>query len=95
MDGKEATARIREIEASAPDRVPIVAMTAHAMSGDADSILSAGLDHYLTKPLRKDAILAQMAAARPDGTRDPSGPPQSDGGKRRNAGLSVSDSSSA
>ncbi|MHC0052164.1 hybrid sensor histidine kinase/response regulator [Actibacterium sp. D379-3] len=56
-DGKEATRAIRAIEAqtgTAP--VPIVALTAHALDGDAEDILSAGLDHYLTKPLRKDAI---------------------------------------
>lgn len=56
MDGKEATATIRAAEAQSGAHVPIVALTAHAMTGDSDAILEAGLDHYLTKPLRKPAI---------------------------------------
>lgn len=69
VDGKEATRTIRAAEATngAP-RTPIVAMTAHALEGDGATILSAGLDHYMTKPLRKDAILARIEAERPDGT---------------------------
>lgn len=61
MDGKEATARIREIEGSGPN-VPIIAVTAHAMNGDRDMILDAGLTDYLTKPLRKDALLEKLGA---------------------------------
>lgn len=61
MDGKEATARIREIEGSGPN-VPIIAVTAHAMDGDRDMILDAGLTDYLTKPLRKDALLEKLGA---------------------------------
>jgi len=45
----------------------IVALTAHAMSSDADEILAAGLDHYMTKPLRKAAIVEAIEAARPEG----------------------------
>ena len=65
VDGKEATRRIRTHEAQQADRphVPIVALTAHAMQGDDREILAAGLDDYLTKPLRKAAILAQIAKA--------------------------------
>ena len=40
--------------------VPIVALTAHAMDGDSTAILAAGLDRYMTKPLRKTAITAVM-----------------------------------
>ncbi len=54
MDGKEATALIRQSETEA--RLPIVAVTAHALSGDQEEILAAGLDEYLTKPLRKADI---------------------------------------
>ncbi|MEL7132384.1 MAG: response regulator [Pseudomonadota bacterium] len=56
MDGKEATEKIRTLEADTGRHVPIVALTAHAMDGDDKGILEAGLDHYLTKPLRKPEI---------------------------------------
>lgn len=54
MDGKEATGRIREMQGGR--EVPIIALTAHAVDGDEEGVLSAGLDHYLTKPLKKAAI---------------------------------------
>ncbi|MEL6889439.1 MAG: response regulator, partial [Pseudomonadota bacterium] len=63
MDGKQATAEIRAIEAERGGHVPIVAMTAHAMDGDGQAIVAAGIDHYLTKPLRKAEIKAQLVAA--------------------------------
>ena len=59
MDGKEATARIRAMETQGPP-VPIIAVTAHAMDGDRDTILHAGLTDYLTKPLRKDELLEKL-----------------------------------
>jgi signal transduction histidine kinase/ActR/RegA family two-component response regulator len=59
MDGKEATARIRALESQGPP-VPIIAVTAHAMDGDRETILHAGLTDYLTKPLRKDALLEKL-----------------------------------
>jgi len=63
MDGKEATIAIRKLEEGTDKRVPIVALTAHAMEGDDTNILKAGLDHYLTKPLRKPQIIARIEAA--------------------------------
>ena len=60
MDGKEAARAIRSAEAGA-GHVPIVALTAHAMDGDSDGILAAGIDQYMTKPLRKAAIAAALA----------------------------------
>ncbi len=60
MDGKEASRAIRKIEESDGSHCPIVALTAHAMDGDDKGILAAGLDHYLTKPLRKSDILDQI-----------------------------------
>jgi signal transduction histidine kinase/CheY-like chemotaxis protein len=59
MDGKEATARIRALEGKGA-QIPIIAVTAHAMEGDRDMILAAGLTDYLTKPLRKEALLEKL-----------------------------------
>jgi len=59
MDGFEATAKIRSLEQSAGTRrarVPIVALTAHAMSGDRDQCLQAGMDHYLSKPIQLETL---------------------------------------
>ncbi|MGR3761022.1 response regulator [Roseobacteraceae bacterium NS-SX3] len=66
MDGKQATGEIRKIEAESGSHVPIVALTAHAMNGDADGILAAGLDFYLTKPLRKTLIHDRIALHVPE-----------------------------
>ena len=71
MDGKEATRTIRDLEDGTGRHVPVVAMTAHAMAGDDEGILAAGLDFYLTKPLRKAAIVERMTEACPDGVRPP------------------------
>jgi signal transduction histidine kinase/CheY-like chemotaxis protein len=67
MDGKEATRAIRALGSG----VPIVALTAHAMEGDAEGILAAGIDRYLTKPLRKTAIEAALTEYRPPDARPP------------------------
>ncbi|MGO4908301.1 response regulator [Pseudorhodobacter sp. W20_MBD10_FR17] len=62
MDGKEAARAIRARETHTGGHVPIIALTAHAMDGDDTSILAAGIDQYLTKPLRKTAITAVLVA---------------------------------
>ena len=55
MDGLTATKRIRECEKSSGVRIPIIAMTAHAMKGDKERCLDAGMDAYVAKPVsRKD-----------------------------------------
>jgi signal transduction histidine kinase/DNA-binding response OmpR family regulator/HPt (histidine-containing phosphotransfer) domain-containing protein len=71
MDGFEAARAIREREAQTGGRVPIVAMTAHAMAGYREVCLQAGMDGYITKPLR----VADMARAlsRWSGIRGPDG----------------------
>ena len=67
MDGLEAARLIRAHEAETGLlRVPIVAMTAHAMDGDEARIFEAGIDHYLTKPLKKPLIIEKITALAPD-----------------------------
>lgn len=60
MDGRQAARAIRTLEAG-KSHLPIVALTAHAMDGDAEGILAAGIDRYMTKPLRKAALCEVMA----------------------------------
>jgi CheY-like chemotaxis protein len=65
MDGLAATRAIRKRE-SGRSRLPIVALTAHAMSGDRDLCLAAGMDAYITKPIQVadlDRVLAEVAPA--------------------------------
>ncbi len=51
MDGIDTTKRIREQEMETGDHIPIIAMTAHAMSGDREICLTAGMDDYISKPI--------------------------------------------
>jgi signal transduction histidine kinase/CheY-like chemotaxis protein len=60
MDGREATMAIRALERETGGHVPIIALTAHAMEGDAAGILAAGMDRYMTKPLRKAELFATL-----------------------------------
>ena len=71
MDGFEATAQIRKAEREMPcpagqaaPHVPIVAMTAHAMSGDRDQCLGAGMDDYISKPISIQAVTQTIERVR-------------------------------
>jgi PAS domain S-box-containing protein len=62
MDGFETTASIREAERATGAHLPIVAVTAHAMKGDAERCLAAGMDAYLSKPLQRGELLAAISS---------------------------------
>lgn len=56
MDGYEATRQIREFD----KKIPIIAQTAYALSGDNKKALEAGCDDYVTKPIRKEELLKKI-----------------------------------
>jgi CheY-like chemotaxis protein/HPt (histidine-containing phosphotransfer) domain-containing protein len=76
MDGLEATAAIRAREAAAaaggapPSRIPILALTAHAMAGDAERCLAAGADAYLSKPINATTLVRTIEQLAPAGSGD-------------------------
>jgi two-component system sensor histidine kinase/response regulator len=61
MDGFKATRRIRHQEQTTGRHVPIVAATAHAITGDRERCLQAGMDEYLSKPIIRMELLAVLA----------------------------------
>ena len=65
MGGFEATALIREKEERTGHHIPIVAMTAHAMAGDRERCLDAGMDDYLAKPVAGSSLLEMVAQYHP------------------------------
>ena len=62
MDGFEATEKIRKMEASTGQHIPIIAMTAHAMKGDRERCLEAGMDDYVPKPISSETLLNAINA---------------------------------
>jgi CheY-like chemotaxis protein len=72
MDGFEATRRIRERERGSR-RLPIVAMTADAMVGDRERCLEVGMDDYIPKPVRADALRQALSRWLPEGSIPPLG----------------------
>jgi two-component system, sensor histidine kinase and response regulator len=60
MNGWETTQAIREKERSTGGRIPIIAMTAHAMKGDDERCFAAGMDDYLTKPIRTEELMTVL-----------------------------------
>jgi len=60
MDGLETTRYIREKEKPSGEHLPIIAMTAHAMKGDKEKCLAAGMDDYVAKPIHLDELLLKV-----------------------------------
>ena len=69
MSGFDATAAIRRQEESTGRHVPIIAMTAHAMEGDRDRCLAAGMDDYVPKPISLEALRRALASVASDNGR--------------------------
>ncbi len=69
MDGLAATRAIRNKEAGGPGHVPIIAMTAHAMKGDEERFLEAGMDGYVPKPVDRDQFYSVVARLAPQEAR--------------------------
>jgi CheY-like chemotaxis protein len=67
MDGLEATRAIRKAEGERGGHVPIIAMTANAMAGDREICLSAGMDGYVTKPVKRESLFSKMGRVRAPG----------------------------
>ena len=65
MGGFEATALIRQKEELTGRHIPIVAMTAHAMAGDRERCLDAGMDDYLAKPVAASSLLEMVVLYSP------------------------------
>jgi len=76
MDGLEATATIRQREQQSDRHTPIVAMTAHAMKGDRERCLEAGMDDYVAKPIRARVLFDAIGALVGDAQQTP---PESEG----------------
>ena len=67
MDGFQATAQIRDKEKSSGKHIPIIALTAHAMKGDRERCLAAGMDGYVAKPIRQQELMETIEALVPSG----------------------------
>jgi two-component system sensor histidine kinase/response regulator len=74
MDGMEATAAIRAQERTLGTHIPIIGVTAHAMKGDRERCLGGGMDGYVSKPIRPDALFSELARVVPGCVRDETPP---------------------
>ncbi len=77
MDGFEATVAIRSIEESIGTHTPIIALTAHAMSGDREKCLAVGMDDYVSKPIRREELIRVLERLRKLEEAEPAVPSRS------------------
>ena len=89
LDGLEATRRIREREEGTGHHVPVVALTAHAMPPDRERCLEAGMDDYLSKPIRLAEIRAVLARWLPGTGDETLPPPPAPAADRRSVDLAL------
>ena len=97
MDGAQATQLIRQYQQSNGLRIPIVAMTAHAMAGDREKCLAAGMDDYVSKPISRDELVTVIlrnsgspVAQEEAGTKAPVGPNPPETSVPKNGSASAS-----
>ena len=83
LDGLQTTARIRECEKTTGKHLPIIAMTAHAMKGDREKCLEAGMDGYLSKPINREELCSAL------GRSTAPGRPAAPGAARTAPGIAV------
>ncbi len=69
MDGFQATAAIRALPDCRKARLPIIAMTAHALKGDAERCLKAGMDGYVSKPIQASEMVELLERLAGNGER--------------------------
>ena len=70
MDGLQATKRIREREKISGKHIPIIALTAHALKGDEEKCLEAGMDEYISKPISRRQLFETMELLFPSDPSD-------------------------
>jgi CheY-like chemotaxis protein/anti-sigma regulatory factor (Ser/Thr protein kinase) len=73
MDGYEATRAIRELEKTSGGHIPIIAITAHALKGDRESCIEAGMDEYVSKPISSDKLFEIIETLGPGRTESITG----------------------
>jgi CheY-like chemotaxis protein len=70
MDGFSATRKIRDSERNTSSRIPIIALTAHAMKGDEEACLAAGMGSYLSKPISSQRLDEALTLIFSDESKD-------------------------